>query len=660
MAEEITHTITFQPGDIVCDGVPHEANLLRVALLEGVHINASCGGTGACGKCKVEITEGEYEGGKSAKLSDEDYKTGLRLACRVKVMGDLTVAIPEESRMGDAVALTHERRPGPGRVLTARDLEDLVAGWRVDPVVKKFALKLEAPDAANNINDLDRLKLALKAQHGLENVSVDFHVVRDLPLMLRLEDWLVTVTVVERPKGPKVIQVVPGDRTAEDYSIVLDIGTTSVYAQLLDLKAGKTVAEASEYNGQISHGEDVITRIIHSQKAGGRKKLQEAVVQTITAVIEKVLEKGGVDRCQVSHMVAAGNTVMTHLLTGVNTKHIRIAPYVPAATFLPPVRAVHLGIDVCDHVFLYTFPCVSSYVGGDIVSGIIGSGVFQTDKITLYIDIGTNGEAVVGNSEWLVATSCSAGPAFEGGGIEHGMRATRGAIEAVQIDPSTGEPHILTIGGKPALGICGSGIIDTVAELLEAGIIGQNGKFKEAKAGQWLRLNADGLWEYVLASQEFTAAGQDIVITEPDIDNLMRAKGAIYAGITTLLNSVGLDLDAVEQVYVAGGFGKYLQVDRAAAIGLFPEIDPERFTFVGNGSLLGARLVSFSKDMLQAGEDVARTMTNIELSDNQFFMDEYMASLFFPHTNMQWFPRMEKILARLGQKPIDESGKTSA
>ena len=649
MAETITHTITFQPGDIVCDGVPHEANLLRVALLEGVHINASCGGTGACGKCKVEIMEGEFEGGKSAKLSDEDYKTGLRLACRVKVMGDLTVAIPEESRMGDAVALTHARRPGPGRVLTAQDLEELVSGWKVDPVVKKYALKLEPPDAANNINDLDRLKLALKAQHGIGDVSVDFHVVRDLPLMLRLEDWLVTVTLVERQKGPKVIQVVPGDRTAEDYSIVLDIGTTSIYAQLLDLKEGKTVAEASEYNGQISYGDDVITRIVYSQKAGGRKKLQEAVVQTISTVIEKVLEKGGVDRCQVSHMVAAGNTVMTHLLTGVNPKHIRIAPYIPAATFLPPVRAGHLGIDVCDHVFLYTFPCVSSYVGGDIVSGIIGSGVFQTDKVTLYIDIGTNGEAVVGNREWLVATSCSAGPAFEGGGIEHGMRATRGAIEAVQIDPNTGEPHILTIGGKKALGICGSGIIDAIAELLEAGIIGQNGKFREAKEGEWLRRNADGLWEYVLVRGEYTAAGQDIVITEPDIDNLMRAKGAIFAGITTLLNSVGMDLDAVEQVYVAGGFGKYLQVDRAAAIGLFPELDPERFTFVGNGSLLGARLVSFSKDMQQSAEEVARTMTNIELSDNQFFMDEYMASLFFPHTNMQWFPRMEKILNQLGE-----------
>jgi uncharacterized 2Fe-2S/4Fe-4S cluster protein (DUF4445 family) len=619
-----------------------------VALLEGVHINASCGGTGGCGKCRVVIDAGEYEGGSGAKLSDEDFQSGLRLACRIKVLGDLTVTVPEESRMGDAVALTHERRPGPGRVLTAQDLEQLVEGWSVDPVVRKFLLTLEEPEAANNINDLDRLKLGLKSQHGIEDVSVDFDVIRDLPTALRAENWQATATVVDTSRGPKVIQVVPGDETGDDYSIVLDIGTTSIYAQLLDLGSGETLAQASDYNGQISYGEDVITRIVHARKAEGRKQLQEAVVATINGVIGKVLEKTGIDACQVSHMVAAGNTTMTHLLTGVDPAHIRIAPYVPAAVFLPPVRAAGLGIEACAHVHLYTFPCVSSYVGGDIVSGIIGSGVFQTDKVTLYVDIGTNGEAVVGNREWLVATSCSAGPAFEGGGIRHGMRATRGAIEAVQVEPSTGEPHILTIGGKKPLGICGSGIIDAVAELLEAGILEQNGKFNQEAEGEWLRKNKDGQWEYVLVREEYTAAERgDIVITEPDIDNLMRAKGAIFAGISTLLDSVGMDMSAVEQVYVAGGFGKYLQLDRAAAIGLFPEMEPEMFTFVGNGSLLGARLVSFSREMLAAAENVARMMTNIELSDNQQFMDEYMAALFLPHTDLKWFPRMGKILEKL-------------
>ncbi len=647
-SEARTHKVVFQPGDITCEGVPHGANLLRVALLEGVHINASCGGTGGCGKCRVKIDSGEYEGGRSAKLPDEDFAAGLRLACRVKVMGDLTVTVPEESRMGDAVALTHERRPGPGRALSAQDLEQLVEGWSVDPVVRKYLLELEAPDAGNNINDLDRLKLGLKSRHGIEAVSVDFDVIKDLPTALRSEDWKVTATVVDTARGPKVIQGAPGDGTGDDYSVVLDIGTTSIYAQLLDLSSGETLAQASDYNGQISYGEDVITRIVHARKPEGRRQLQQAVVATINGVVGKVLEKAGIDSCQVSHMVAAGNTTMTHLLTGVDPTYIRIDPYVPAAAFLPPVRAADLGIEACRHVHLYTFPCVSSYVGGDIVSGIIGSGVFRTDKVTLYIDIGTNGEAVVGNREWLVATSCSAGPAFEGGGIRHGMRATRGAIEAVQVEPATGEPHILTIGGRKPLGICGTGIIDAVAELLEAGILEQNGKFNQEAEGEWLRRDQDGQWEYVLVREEYTASGRgDIVITEPDIDNLMRAKGAIFAGVSTLLDSVGMTMEAVEQVYVAGGFGKYLQLDRAAAIGLFPEMDAERFTFVGNGSLLGARLVSFSREMLAAAEQVAKMMTNIELSDNQQCMDEYMAALFFPHTDMQWFPRMERILGKL-------------
>ena len=267
------------------------------------------------------------------------------------------------------------------------------------------------------------------------------------------------------------------------------------------------MAQASEYNGQISYGDDVITRIVHSQRPGGRKELQQAVVRTISAVIEQVLDKGGVDRCQVSHMVAAGNTTMTHLLTGVNPKYIRMAPYVPAATFLPPVRADELGIDVCDHVHLYTFPCVSSYVGGDIVSGIIGSGVFQTDKVTLYVDIGTNGEAVVGNSEWLVATSCSAGPAFEGGGIRHGMRATRGAIEAVQIDPPPASRTSSPSASESRWASAARASSTRWPSCWKPASSARTASSTRIEAGEWLRRNEDGQWEYVLARAEYSGIG---------------------------------------------------------------------------------------------------------------------------------------------------------
>lgn len=507
-------------------------------------------------------------------------------------------------------------------------------------------MHITPPSEGDNLNDLARFKKALKDQFGFTNVSVDSIWIRNMPSVLREKDWAVTATVVDTAYGFKVIDVQAGADCDSDYSVVLDIGTTTVWGQLLDLNRGVTLAQASDYNHQVSFGEDVITRIVQSQKPGGRERLQQAIVDTINGIIDELVEKTGVDREMISHMTAAGNTTMTCLLLGIDPKYLRMAPYVPPADFIPPVRALNLGggIKVGRHVHVYTFPSVSSYVGGDIVSGIVGSGVFETEKITLYIDIGTNGEVVIGNKEWLIATSCSAGPAFEGGGIKHGMRATDGAIETVEIDPLTFDPTILTVGNLKPLGICGSGVIDVVAELLKAGVISQNGKFY-TELDTWRVRETDGANEYVLVEAELSGTDEDIVVTEADIDNLVRAKGAIFAGIKTLLESVALDWPDLEQIYVAGGFGKYLRIEQAQSIGLFPEVDVDKFTFVGNGSLLGARLVSFSKDMLKAAEQVALTMTNIELSDNQAFMDHYMAAMFLPHTDMIYFPEMERMLA---------------
>jgi len=648
-----TFTITFQPGDVRVVGVPRGESVLRAAMQANIHINASCGGAGSCGKCKIKLVSGEVESERSAKLKDEEWDEGLRLACRTLVQSDVEVFIPQTSRMGNAAVLERELRVGErkGRLLTPAQLESLVTGWTLDPVVKKLCLEIDPPSEGDNLNDLARLKKALKDQFGLTNVSVDSIWIRNMPSVLRAEDWHVTATVVDTVYGFKVIDLEAGTHCEEDYSVVLDIGTTTVWGQLLDLNTGETLAQASDYNHQISFGDDVITRIVFSQKKDGRERLQQAVVDTINGIVDELVARTGVDRTQISHMVAAGNTTMTCLLVGIDPKYIRMAPYVPPADFIPPVRAVNLGdgIHVGRHVHLYTFPSVASYVGGDIVSGIVGSGVFETEKITLYIDIGTNGEVVVGNREWLIATSCSAGPAFEGGGIRHGMRATEGAIETVRIDPVTYEPIILTIGNRPALGLCGSGIIDAIAELVKVGVIAQNGKFHTG-LDTWRVRQTEGATEYVLVEPEFSGTGEEIVVTEADIDNVIRAKGAIFAGITTLLESVALGWDDVEQIYVAGGFGKYLRIEEAQAIGLFPEIDVDKFTFVGNGSLLGARLVSFSKDMLMAAVQVASMMTNIELSDNQTFMDHYMAAMFVPHTDMTYFPAMESMIQSLTER----------
>jgi len=623
----------------------------------GVYITASCGGEGVCGKCKVLIEKGEVESLPGPKISGEEYRQGYRQACQSRVLTDLEVRIPVESELDQrALARTRERVTS-GRKVSQQELESLVLGWCFSPALRKLYVEMEPPTIKDNRSDLSRLLMAMKKLHGLESISLDFRLLKRLSFILREAGWRVTATLaqtrVESQLGeyqlrgsrrPKLIQVEAGNTTREHYSIVMDVGTTSIWGQLLDLNKRQTLVEASDYNGQISYGDDVISRIVYSQKPEGLKKLQGVVVGTINGIIRELVRKAGIDLARVSHMTAAGNTTMTHLLLGLNPKYIRESPYTPVANFVPPVRAAELGLEVGEHVFLYTFPSVASYVGGDIVSGVLGSGFYQRKPLTLYIDIGTNGEIAIGNAEWIATAACSAGPAFEGGGVKHGMRATRGAIEDFRIHPVSYEPMLLTIGMVKPRGICGSGLINIVAELLEAGVIAPNGKFNADLPTRHIRPGPDGL-EYVLAYSQDSATGTDIVITEVDIDNLIRAKAAMYAGYATLLQSVGLSISNLEQVIIAGAFGSFIDVERAITIGLLPELPLDRFLFIGNGSLLGARLISFCNEMLDDGERICRMMTNIELSENPSFMNNYVAAMFLPHTNSGEFPGVSQRLA---------------
>ncbi|MBW1646109.1 MAG: DUF4445 domain-containing protein, partial [Deltaproteobacteria bacterium] len=631
------HQVLFLPDQITVDVYRHGENLLRVAMAAGVHINASCGGNGTCGKCKVIIEKGQVESEKTPKISDEQWEHGYRLACRTKVVDDLTVTIPPESRI-DSSAL--KRKTGGQRhILKALDLNSLVQGFTVNPAVFKVYLELPEPTLDDNMSDLGRLLREMKKVHNLDNISTDFPLLKRLSRLLRAADWKVTATLVYNPKGLKLIDLEAGDTTAKNYSIIIDIGTTTVKGQLLNLRECKVVgpkkeqvdenlcAEDAKYNSQVRFGEDVISRIVYSQKPGGLDELQRAVVGDINEIIDNLLTSAGVRKDQISHLVVAGNTTMTQLFLGIDPKYVREDPYVPTANFLPPVRVRELGIDLPDYIHTYTFPLVSSYVGGDIVAGVLGSGIFQREELTLFIDVGTNGEIVLGNCDWLVCTSCSAGPAFEGGGVKNGMRAAPGAIEQVRINPETFEPMVITIGNQKTMGICGSGLIDAAAELLLTGIIEPNGKFKRDLDTPRVREGENG-WEYVLVFEEQTAAGiGDVVITEGDLDNLIRTKGAIYAGCRILLESVGLTFNELDKLIIAGGFGQFINLERAITIGLLPEIEPQKFMFVGNGALLGSRLVSFSREMMKDARQVANMMTNIELANNMKFMDEYVAAL---------------------------------
>ncbi len=624
--------VHFEPdnSDII---VEPGANLRETALAAGVHINASCGGDGTCGTCKVMIKEGEVESIRTARISNEEYAGGIRQACQSRVITDLIVQIPVASRLEKAVFAREKEAMAAG----IQPLAALAKGWGFNPPVSKLLLELPPPTLTDNTSDLSRLLRGLKQQNGMASVSVDFTVIKKLSRVLRDGDWKVTVTTLwDTEPRLSVTNVEPGDTRARHYSLAFDIGTTAVRGQLLDLNRGKVLAQSIDYNGQISYGEDVISRIAYSQKPGGLEKLGRAVIATINGLLLELTKQAGTEIKDISHMVIAGNTVMVQLLLGLDPKYIRLSPYVPTVNMAPPVRASSLGIGVEEHVHLYTLPSVASYVGGDIVAGILGTGIYQRKTVTLYIDIGTNGEIVIGNSDFMVTASCSAGPAFEGGGIKQGMLATSGAIEGFSISPSNFEPTVTTIGGTKPKGICGSGLINIVAGLLRAGAISQNGKFNTELATSRIRQGEDG-YEYVLSWAPETQIGRDIVFTEIDIDNLIRAKAAMYAGCQTLIKNLGAKCSNLEQVIIAGTFGSNIDIENAITIGLLPDLPRDKFIFIGNGSLLGARLTSFSTDLAGDGQRIARMMTNFELSENTDFMNNYVAALFLPHTNTDEF-----------------------
>ena len=642
--KHVMHTVKFLPHNKEIT-VTEGERLIRAAMEAGVHINASCGGEGVCGKCRVLIEDGDIEEGISEKLSSRDIEKGYRLACLAKIKSDLTVRIPVESDI-DAAALNLTATPRKTAAIKQMNFDDLKEkGLFVPPVEKKY-LELPPPNAQDHLPDVTRLISFLKISHNESRMQLTLPVIRKIPDILRKDDFKVTATL-ERPvrEGSKtrIINIEAGDTTDRNYAIAMDIGTTTIYGQVLDLISGEVLSEYGDFNGQISYGEDVITRIVFAEKPGGLEKLNDVVMETVNRVIAKIVKRAKIDPDEISAITIAGNTTMTQLLLKVNPKYIRRAPYVPAATLYPPIRAKDLGMDLGDHVTALVYPQISSYVGGDIVAGVMGSGMYRTEELTLYIDIGANAEIVIGNKDWFACAACSAGPAFEGGGIKLGMRAAKGAIEDFSLDPVSYDPMIMTIGNVRPKGICGSGLIIMVAVLFETGVINSQGKFNRDLDTPRIRETND-IWEYVVAWEKESQIDRDIVLTEIDIENLIRAKGAIFSGCQTLLEEVGLSIEDIDRIILAGGFGSYVDLEKAMIIGLLPEIDPDKVTFVGNGSLMGAKMSSLTNSIRRDVGEVTQMMTNFELSETASYMDKYVASLFLPHTDMDLFPRLKKRL----------------
>ncbi len=643
----MTYSVEFLPHNIKVE-VDDNENLIRAAMEAGVHINASCGGAGVCGKCRVLIEKGHVEGGISEHLSQEDQEKGYRLACQADVVSDIVIRVPVESQID-----TGRLNVAPTSRHTAKEMYADVNELREDglfiPPVEKIYLELEPASADNNQADVERIINHLRLHHDEHRLTMNLNLIQKIPELIREGDFKVTATIIRpvRKDGKnKIVNIESFDTSHRNFGIAVDIGTTTVYGQALDLHTGEVLGQHGEFNSQISYGEDVISRIIFAEKEDGLEVLHQKVVENINTIIEKIIKKAGIGKHEVTTITLAGNSTMTQLLLKINPSYIRRDPYVPTSIMYPPFPAHEIGIGLADHTIALIYPGVSSYVGGDIIAGIMASGMYRQEKLTLYMDIGTNAEIAIGHKDWMVCTAASAGPAFEGGGVKFGMRATKGAIEDFAINPETYEPMIITVGNKKAKGICGSGLITLTAKLLEIGVVDSRGKFDQSLDTDRIR-QTDDIWEYVLVYKENTQIDRDITITEPDLDNLIRAKGAMYSAGLTLLEEIGLGVKDIEKIILAGGFGSYVDLESAITIGLLPELDPEKVTYLGNGSLLGCKINSLTNALRRDVMTVVNMMTNFELASTPSYMDHYMSALFLPHTELNYFPKVKERLEKL-------------
>jgi len=623
-------TVTFFPDNRQVT-VEQGTTLFNAAVRAGIRLTASCGGQGACGRCLLRVRSGEVlqKTGCANGAGDE----GFVLACHTLVKSDVVVEVPEQSRLSKARVLVEEDED-----LLGENGFDHTALYEFSPPCCQVTLEVAPPTLTDNASDLARFKSELKKKIGHDRINVGLNVLRKLATALRKE-WKVTATVFDLENTCEVIDIEPASEAGRCCGLAVDIGTTTVVACLVDLATGRVLGRAGNQNGQAKFGDDVISRMVYAEEENGLEMLQKAVVDSINELVWSLTEKTGIKQEEIKLVAAAGNTVMTHLFLGLDPRFIRREPYVPTASVFPAVDAAQLGLAVYPQARVINLPAVASYVGGDIVAGVLVNGQARSDEVVLYIDIGTNGEIVLGNRDWLVACACSAGPAFEGGGITYGMRATRGAIERVSIDLEKDLVELETIGRAKPIGICGSGLIDCVAELLRVGAVDRTGRIALDPGHHRVREN-QGDKEFVLAWSWQTGNGKDIVISESDIQNVLRAKGAVFAGVQSLLKAVGLDISAVDRVIVAGGFGSYINVKDAVRIGLLPDLPLEKYRFIGNASVKGAQVVLTSREAYGEASEIGSRMTYIELSNGTAFMDEFVSALFFPHTDLELFPSL--------------------
>ena len=636
-----THQVTFESADTPVQ-VPTGTTVIEAANLANVDIHQPCGGQGRCGRCVVQIKEGKVRQRSTLRLTSADIQDGYTLACQSVIEEDITIFVPPQEKV--------ERRLVTD--LTARKVS-VPEGYQSElhQTIKRIPLKIDPPSMEDQTDDWSRLQREIKLVADIQGIQISLPLLQRIGSILRDGDWEVTA-ILDVPKEentlPRLIDLFPIHFPKDKplWGCAIDIGTTTVSVWLTNLITGQVHAQAAEYNQQISHGEDVISRIIFDSKENNEGVLQRLVTDTINQLINTACLRTKAKPEEIYKAVVVGNSIMLHLLMNIPAANIRLSPFINTFTHIPTLKAAELKLDLHPEASVEIIPSVASYVGADITAGALSSGIAETEKITFFMDVGTNGEMVLGSRDWMVTCACSAGPAFEGAGVVNGMRATKGAIEEVWINTKTYEPNIRVIGGGKPRGLCGSGLISLLAELFLAGVVDKSGNIDTTLDTPRVRtgIHED---EYVVAFADETEHGKDIVITHVDIDNLLRAKAAIFAGFVVLAEGVGVPLEAVEQVLIGGSFGQYINVEKAIQIGLLPDLPWENFHFLGNTAVMGAYHALLSWEAKQHITEIAKKMTYFELSADNAFYDAFMSALFLPHTDLTLFPSVAQQKAQV-------------
>ena len=626
MREFIVKFISF--GKTV--SVPAGTDLLTAAIRCGIVLCAACGGEGVCGKCKVVITKGKFKTESSRFISAVERKKGMVLACLTLVEADLEIMVPKSS-LEIHEPLSHASEEFTKGVVLARE-----SLFKYDPLVRKICVNVPRPTTDDSTGDLDRICDALKPSIDCLHISTRLANVKHLSEVLRESEYKITATLAHKDACLEILAIEPGDTTRASYAFAFDIGTTTVAGQLIDLNTKEILGTRIAFNKQAVYGSDVITRIIYASEPFGLEKLNTAVVDNMNEIILDLAARSGVNLGDIYAIVCAGNMTMMHLLLKIDPSNIRKAPYVPTTSVFPTIHPPEIRVEANAKGIMSFLPGVSTYVGGDTVAGVLACGLSEWDGLSVLVDIGTNGEIVIGNKDWMMAAAASAGPAFEGSGLSCGMKAVNGAIQKVSISNDLNAAYS-TIGSDKPRGICGSGYIDILCQMLKRGIISKDGKINTGLNSPRIR-EAGTIKEFVIASKKEAAGSHDIVINEDDIENLKRSKGAIYSAIIALLNKVDMRISDVTKIYIAGGFGNYLNIENAIFIGLLPDTDRSVYEFIGNSSLAGARMALLSREALEKTNAIYKNITYLDLSSEPNYMDEYIASLFFPHTDIGRFP----------------------